>query len=199
MNTRRYRLFLGFVSTLPLAVTAYLFFLIPPGSWLYAIVRGAGILGYFSSFFAIMASAFTRKLNKIIGKPFLPVHHLFAVAALSLMVIHASAYSLYMKDPGVFIPETDSLQGFLAFGGRAAIYLFILTAATARFSRSIPWWKAIHTLNYIAFFLVSAHAIMIGVDFEHLPMNVLAWTMSTLVLGTLIFRRKGFPFLKKRD
>jgi DMSO/TMAO reductase YedYZ heme-binding membrane subunit len=146
-----------------------------------------------------MASAFTRKLNKAIGRPFLPVHHLFAVAALAFMIIHASAFSVYMKDLGVFIPETGSLQGFFAFGGRAALPLFILTAATARFSRSVPWWKAIHTLNYIAFFLVSAHALMIGVDFEHLPMTVLAQAMSVLVLGTLVFRRTGFPFSKKRD
>ncbi len=113
------------------------------------------------------------------------------------MIIHAAAFSLYMKDPGVFIPETGSLEGFLAFGGRAALPLFVLTAATARFSRSIPWWKAIHTLNYIAFFLVSAHALMIGVDFEHLPMKVLALTMSTLILLTLVFRKTSFFFPEK--
>ncbi len=197
MKTGRYLYFLAVVTIAPLAVTLFLLFLIPSGNWLYAIVRGAGILSYFWSFFAIMTSVFTRKLKKTIGKPFLPVHHLFAVAALALMIIHAAAFSLYMKDPGVFIPETGSLEGFLAFGGRAALPLFVLTAATARFSRSIPWWKAIHTLNYIAFFLVSAHALMIGVDFEHLPMKVLALTMSTLILLTLVFRKTSFFFPEK--
>jgi DMSO/TMAO reductase YedYZ heme-binding membrane subunit len=186
------------LTTLGLALTGGLLLAIPSGSWLYAVVRGAGILAYLSSFAAIMAAAFTKKVKKAIGKPFLPVHHLFAVAALAFMIIHASAFSVYMKDPGVFIPETGSLQGFLAFGGRAALPLFILTAVTARFSRSIPFWKVIHTLNYAAFFLVSAHALMIGVDFEHFPMKVLAWAMSVLVLGTLLFKKTGLPFFQKK-
>lgn len=189
MKTSRYPAVILSLAMPAIFATGYLLFIIPSGSWLYAIIRGAGILAYLSSFCAIMTSAFTKDIKRLLGKPFLPIHHVFAVAALALMIIHASAFAVLMKDPAVFLPETGSLRDFLAFGGRAALPLFILTAATARFSRSIPWWKAIHTLNYVAFFLASAHALMIGVDFEHTSMKVLAWSMSTLVLATLLFRR----------
>lgn len=82
---------------------------IPSGSWLHAVVRGAGVPAYLSSFTAIMATAFAKKVKKATGKPFLSVHHIFAVAAFAFMIIHASAFSVYMKDPGVFIPEPGTL------------------------------------------------------------------------------------------
>jgi len=78
------------------AHTGVLILAIPPGSWLYAVVRGAGVPAYLSSFTAIKAAAFVKKA---IGKLFLPVHHLFAVATFARTMSALVPGALVFKKP----------------------------------------------------------------------------------------------------
>jgi methionine sulfoxide reductase heme-binding subunit len=169
-------------------ITAYHLWTIPSPDPVYATIRATGILAYASSFFAIVTPAFPKESMKLSGKTFLQVHHVFAVSALLLMVTHAVATWVSFGTPTVFIPHFQSLRGFLLFGGRVALPLFILTALTARYSRKIPFWRKIHLLNYFAFIVATSHAVMIGTDFDSTLMRTLAWSMAAAAVAVPVVR-----------
>lgn len=195
MNGRR----LLFSLTTPLLffslIAVYHLWWIPSPDPVYAAIRFSGILAYGASFLAVVASASPGDITKLTGNPFLRVHHIFAISALVLMMIHATAIWISFKTPSVFLPELKSLRGFLMFGGRISLPLFFLTASTARFSRSVPFWRKIHLLNYAAFFLVTTHAVMIGTDFDSPMMRGLAYFMTTtaVIVPAVRYFRKPRP------
>lgn len=192
MNGRRLSLFLVPPLLFFSLVAVYHLWWIPSPDPVYAAIRFSGILAYGASFLAITASASPRDVSKFTGNPFLRVHHIFAISALALMLTHATATWISFGTFSVLIPELRTLRGFLMFGGRVALPLFILTALTARFSRSLPFWRKIHLLNYVAFFLVTTHALMIGTDFDSPAMRGLAYFMTAVALvvpAARFFRR----------
>lgn len=174
------------------AITVYHLLWIPSPNPVYATIRASGILAYAFSFLAIVASAFPREITRLTGDPFIRAHHIFAAGGLVLMAIHGLSVLLFFRTLSVFVPDLGSLRDFLMFGGRVALPLFILTAATARFSRSVPFWRKIHILNYAAFFLVTAHALMIGTDFDSTSMRALAYALSAAGVSVPVIR-----FLRK--
>lgn len=55
-------------------------------------------------------------------------------------------------------------------------------------------WKKVHNLSYLAFLLVSIHAMMIVADFRFNTMEILAFAMAVTVIA--IFIQK---FIQKRS
>jgi len=190
----RYRFLLFFLTPAAILTALTVFHLRAiPSDPLYSIVRGAGILAYGASFLAIVTSAFPKEATRLSGSSFLRVHHVFALCALALMVMHASATWASFGTVRVFVPHFETFRGFLLFGGRVALPLFIITAVTAKFGRSIRYWRKIHLLNYAAFILATTHAVLIGTDFDSAPMRVLAYSLAAVVVIVpviRIFRRK---------
>lgn len=164
-----------------------------PSDPLYSIIRGAGILAYGTSFLAIITSAFPKEATRLSGSSFLRVHHVFAFCALALMLMHTSAIWVSFGTARILVPHLETFRGFLLFGGRVALPLFILTAVTAKFGRSIRYWRNIHLLNYAAFILVTTHAVLIGTDFDSAPMRTLAYSLAATAAAVPVirfFRRK---------
>ncbi len=56
-------------------------------------------------------------------------------------------------------------------------------------------WRTIHTLNYLAFWLVTAHAILIGANFRPLPTRVIAVVLALITVAVLV--RKRMPPRKR--
>ena len=50
-------------------------------------------------------------------------------------------------------------------------------------------WRTIHYLNYLAFWLVTAHAILIGTNFQSWVMRVLAILLALITVAVLIRKR----------
>jgi len=155
---------------------------------LYAVIRAAGILAYGASFLAIVTSAFPKEITRLAGGPFLHVHHIFAFCGLAMMLVHAGAIWASFGAATVFATNFESLREFFLYGGRVALPLFILTAATAKYGRYIRFWRKIHLLNYVAFILATAHAVMIGTDFGSAAMRYLAYTFTAIVLAVPAIR-----------
>ncbi len=170
-------------------VVAFLLAVQPASDPLSGVVRAAGVIGYFCSFLAIASSAFKKSLAKTTGRPFLGIHHLFAVTAISMMLTHVGALLLITGDPAMLIPHFATLEGFFVLGGRMALPMFLVAGITARFAGSIRYWKALHLLNYTAFFLGTTHAIMIGQDFQWTSMKVAAIVLCAATLGILAKKR----------
>ena len=155
-------------------------------------IRGTAMLGYLALFAGIVSSALVKWISRRFGRPFIQVHHLFSITGLLLLTLHPLGVVLQSKSLGVLVPSFASLDSFLSLGGRPAWYLLAATALTALLRRTLKRsWRVIHTLNYAAFFLATAHAWMIGTDFGGGVVRVLTIGMTVVVVAVLLIKRLG--------
>jgi sulfoxide reductase heme-binding subunit YedZ len=162
----------------------------PYGTPLYWAIRGCALLGYLAIFLAIIISAYMRQMVRIFGRPFIQVHHILSVTGLVLITLHPLGVALYDRSLGVFVPLFDSWLVFLQLGGRPAWYLIGVASLAALLRKTFQQnWRAIHILNYLAFFLATVHAILIGTDFQPLIMKALPLAMSLVVVAIFIQKR----------
>lgn len=160
-----------------------------------AIRRFAGTFGYLTVFLAIVTSEYMAKMKRISGLPFMKAHHNLARIGLLLIFIHPLTFVLQGRGIGIFSPVSPT-NVFIALGGRPAFYLFFLAAGIALYRKKYKNWKKIHYLSYLAFLLVTVHALMLGDDFELVIMRILAIAMAITV--TVIFIHKRSSSGRKR-
>jgi Ferric reductase like transmembrane component. len=165
--------------------------------------RFAGTFGYLTLFLAIITSEYMAKMKKISGLPFMKIHHYLARIGILLILIHPLTFVLQGRSVQIFSPISP-INVFIALGGRPALYLFLLAAGIALYRKKYRNWKKVHYLSYLAFLLVSIHAVMIGADFRLSIMRVLALAMAATVIAIFIHKRstsgqKGNEQLKFRN
>jgi DMSO/TMAO reductase YedYZ heme-binding membrane subunit len=76
------------------------------------------------------------------------------------------------------------------WGGPPAYWLIWIAVVAAALRMSLgARWRMLHWLNYLAFLLATAHALMIGSDFER---PLLRWgaTGMALVVIAVFFRKR---------
>jgi len=153
------------------------------------LVRACALLGYVSIFAAALSSAFMRRLIRFFGRAFVKVHHTLSVTGLALIVIHPLAAAWRFGSLSVFLPRFGSWTLFLTWGGPVAWYLIGLASLAALLrTRFRDQWRPVHWLNYIAFFLITAHAIMLGSDMQPLVLRVLAVLMSLGLVAVFVIK-----------
>jgi len=154
------------------------------------VIRAGALLGYLGVFLAGLSSNFMRELTRYFGRPFIKTHHLVSVTALTALIIHATAVAWRAQSAATFLPEFNSLSGFLTLGGRPALWLLAVTSLTALFRAKLgKSWKTIHWLNYVAFLLGTAHAILLGQNFQHIGVRIVAALMAVALLVIFVLRR----------
>lgn len=168
-----------------------------PLSW---AIRGAALLGYLALFLASLASAYMREMFKLFGRPFVRVHHILSVAALILITLHPLLAAVRSSSLLVFLPDFSSVDRFFSLGGRPAWYLIGLASLAGLLRTRIKqMWRVIHYLNYVAFLLVTVHAILIGTDFVgSLVMKVMAVLMALVLVAVFIRKRIQRRRLRRR-
>jgi sulfoxide reductase heme-binding subunit YedZ len=135
-------------------------------SWLTWLARGAALSGYSAVFLSILSSAYLRELVRFFGRSFVKVHHVGSVTGLVLLVVHPVSVAINTSSVAVFVPRFDSPLVFFTLGGRAAWYLIGVASLAALLRiRFRNYWRGVHYLNYIAFFLASIHAALLGTTF----------------------------------
>ena len=181
---------LGLVGLAALAIVAAIISLgpsSPPGG---RIVRAAALMGYIAMALAALSSAATRELVRFFGQRFVRVHHALSITGLVMIVAHPAAYVAQAGSLAVFVPVFSSVGGFLRWGGRPGLYLFILAATAAAVRKAIGGsWRLAHLLVYAAFLLVTVHAVLIGTDFHTPGAQAVAAAMAGIVMGVLVVRR----------
>jgi hypothetical protein len=162
----------------------------PPPMPIYWLIRGAALLGYLTIFTAILSSAYMPQLVRFFGRPFVKVHHVASITALVAMMVHPILLAWENGTLSVFVPRFDSLRVFLTFAGRVVWPLVGIAALAAWLRKPIGKnWRVIHYLNYLAFWLVTAHAILIGSNFQSLTMRVIAIVLALVTIAVLIQKR----------
>jgi len=161
------------------------------GTTLGQIARGTALLGYMALFLSIISSAYMKQLFRLFGRPFIQVHHAVSVTGLVMIALHPLSLAIDAADIGVFVPKFDSLDLFLTLGGRPALYLVGVAALAAVLRKTLGQnWRLVHFLNYIAFWLITAHAIKIGTDFQgDVVVQIISILMALIVLATFVQKR----------
>ena len=187
--TRRiwYLILVGFAAV---TLISGLITLQPYGTPLNRLVRGAAALGYFAIFSAIISSNYVRQLVHFFGRPFVQIHHILSVTGLVMVTLHPLGAAWLNMSLRVWLPRLDSWLTFLQWGGPPAWYLIAIASSASVLRKAIGQnWRVLHLLNYVAFFLGTVHAILIGTDFQHPIVRAVSVALALAVLATLIRKR----------
>ena len=177
----------------------------PGQSWLTWLARGAALFGYSAVFLSILSSVYLRELVRFFGRSFVKVHHVASVAGLVLLVLHPVSVAINTSSAAVFVPRFDSLLVFFTLGGRLAWYLIGVAALAALFRTQFRnYWRTVHYLNYIAFFLASIHAALLGTTFlgqgvQGIVLKTVLALLALTVVYVFVRKRRGRPSQRRRS
>lgn len=155
------------------------------GDPLYTLLQLCGLCGFLSLSGAVILNINKPVLQKILGEPFLRIHHFFAISGLVLITLHPVLFILLTSDMAVLIPSFSSIYLFLANGGRVAIILLYLVFLAGLLKGVLgSRWKIIHRLTYPALLLAFMHASLIGSTLGHPVIRMVFILLIVLILGT---------------
>jgi len=159
------------------------------GEPLYTILRIAGLWGFLSLSCSVIMNLFKPELRNLLGKPFLSVHHLFAVTGLLLITLHPIMFLLLSADPSALFPDLSSPYLFFINGGRVALIIIYAAFFAGLFRIKIGTrWKIIHQLVYPALLLAIIHANLIGSTFQNPVIRVIYNGLAIAIIITSILR-----------
>jgi hypothetical protein len=129
-------------------------------------VRFSALYGYLFLNITALLTRFLREVTQALGRPFLKVHHSFAVLGFVLITLHPVFNAIESINLSAFVPRFDSWYLFWLLAGRPALILFYaaLSAALLR-RRIVSYWWVFHALMYVVLFFGLVRAALIGADF----------------------------------
>ena len=164
-------------------------------------VRTYALLGYLCVFVAAVSALYMRELYRFFGRPFPKVHHTVTVTGLVLLALHGLIVAINFG-PNVLVPKFGSLRLFFTWGGPIALYLIGIASLVALFRSSSlrKQWRYLHWLNYLAFFLATTHAILLGSEFRSAAMKAIPIVLALALVAAFVLKRRqrGELGFKKR-
>jgi len=158
--------------------------------WISWAIRTCALLGYLCVFVASGSALYLRELVRLFGRPFVKTHHVVTVAGLVLLGLHGLMVSINLSF-SVLIPNVDSWLLFFTWGGPVAFYLIGIASLVAllRTSSLRKQWRYLHWLNYLAFFLATIHAILLGSEFRSTAMKVIPALLALALVAAFVLKR----------
>jgi len=155
------------------------------------VIRVAAMLGYVTVFLSVLSSNFMRELTRFFGRPFVKVHHVASLTAVTALLAHAFTVAGRAGTARVFVPLLSSVDGFLSQGGRPALLLLAAAVSVAFLRKRVgKRWKTYHWFTYLAFLLGTIHALMIGGNFQHLGVRIVSGAMAAAVVLVFVLKRQ---------
>jgi methionine sulfoxide reductase heme-binding subunit len=171
--------------------------------WLAA--RATGIAAFtlltFQSALGLLLSHPTNKSTWKLSKRIFAWHEHLWVFVTAFLAVHIVSLVL---DPyagvglgGALIPGLSSYRSSPVALGTMALYAFLLTAITARYTRLLPAgvWLSIHRLALVVWALSWLHGILAGTDSDALRLMYVAAGLAVVAAGAYRYwaSRKGRP------
>jgi len=171
--------------------------------WLAARATGiaAFLLLTFQVALGLVLSHPTNKSTWKLSKRIFPWHEHLWVFVIAFLLVHIVSIVL---DPyagvglgGAFIPGLSSYRSSPVALGTMALYAFLLTAITARYTRLLPagMWLSIHRLALVVWGLSWLHGILAGTDSDPLRPMYVASGLAVVAAGAYRYwaSRQGRP------
>jgi predicted ferric reductase len=171
--------------------------------WLAA--RATGIVTFllltFQVCLGLVLSHPTNKSTWKLSKRIFPWHEHLWVFVVAFLAVHVVSLVL---DPyagvgiaGAFVPGLSGYRTPAVALGTFALYAFLVTAVTARYTKLLPpgAWLSIHRLALLIFLLAWLHGILSGTDSEPLRAMYVGAGLTVLLAATYRYWafRKGRP------
>jgi predicted ferric reductase len=162
-------------------------------------VRIFALTGFISLSTATIMTPFLKEITLLFKKPFIRIHHYFAIAGLILITLHPVTLAIQYMNPAVFIPNLNSLYLFLFFGGRQAlIIIYIAIAAVLLRRKIVAYWRIFHALMYVALFFGIIHATLSGTDFQNPIILLVYYVLFAAAIGAFIIKRVQLYRMKQK-
>jgi predicted ferric reductase len=162
-------------------------------------IRFSALYGYLFLSLAVLLTPFLREVTQAFGKPFLKVHHSFAVLGFILITIHPIVNAIGSVSLSVFVPRFDSWYLFWLLAGRPAFILFYTALLTALLRRRIAsYWRVFHALMYVVLFFGLVHGTLFGADFQNLDVFLVFSALFSASLVGFVFKRYRHYQLKRK-
>ena len=171
--------------------------------WLAARATGiaAFLLLTFQVALGLVLSHPTNKSTWKLSKRIFPWHENLWVFVTAFLLVHIVSIVL---DPyagvglgGALVPGLSSYRSSPVALGTMALYAFLLTAVTARYTRLLPagMWLSIHRLALIVWGLSWLHGILAGTDGDALRPMYVASGLAVVAAGAYRYwaARRGRP------
>ena len=159
--------------------------------WLAA--RATGIVTFllltFQICLGLILSHPTNKSTWKLSKRIYPWHEHLWVFVMAFLLVHIVSIVLdpYAKVTvaGALIPGLSEYRSSPIALGTMALYAFLLTAITARYTKLLPAgvWLTIHRLSLIVFVLVWLHAVLAGSDSAELGLLYVGTGLAVVFSG----------------
>ena len=172
--------------------------------------RMAGLLAFNFLFFQVLIGSRMKYMRSNVGEWVFKFHHLEGTLAFILVITHPTLfvifnYSLSHKlDPFYVFTDFCALCSkpvdYFYTLGRISFWLIVFAVFAAKFrSNSLirKHWRKVHSLNYIAFFLVAIHAYFVGRDVQVKPFIYLFYFYVS-VAAILVITKIYFFFREKK-
>jgi predicted ferric reductase len=163
--------------------------------WLAA--RSTGVVAYllltFQVILGLVLSHPTNKSTWKLSKAIFPWHDQLWVFIVAFLVVHVVSIVL---DPfagvglgGAVIPGLSEYRSAPVALGTLALYAFLITTLTARYTRLLPpgVWLTLHRLALVVLALAWAHGVLAGTDSG-------AWTPLYLTTGLAVLGATGYRY-----
>ncbi len=182
-------LFLLCVLLLYVIVTILALFTTPIDPLGFAI-RLCALYGFTALAIATAMTPFLKEITQAFGRPFLRIHHLFAVFGLIFATLHPVFFAIQQMDLTVFIPRFDSWIIFWELAGRPALYILYIATVVALLRLMIPkYWRYFHALMYLVLVFIIVHGNLIGTDFQNLGILIIMNALFIIAIGAFFLKR----------
>lgn len=166
----------------------------PPGTGAWMLARATGLLAYVGLGIDVIVGLLvsTRRGERLVPRgQLVDVHGWLSPVALALVLAHGG---VLLADSYVRFDVIDVLVPFASsrwplaigigvLGGYLALVVHLSFGLRKRIGTAA--WRRIHYLSFVAFVLVTVHAISVGTDRGH-PWFVLVYATILLVVSTLL-------------
>ena len=153
-------------------------------------LRLCALNGYLALAIAAMMTPFLAKVGRTFGKPFIRVHHVFAITGLVLVTLHPVLLAVLVSNPLVFLPSGTA--PWTVNAGRIALVLLYLALAGSLLRTRVRQWRYLHALVYLVLLLGFLHGRSLGTDFGGTGIRALYTLLFAGVVVTL-----GLSLMKK--
>lgn len=182
-------LFLFGILLLYILVTVLAFFTVYVDPLDFAI-RLCALYGFMALAIASAMTPFLKEITLSFGRPFIRIHHLFAVFGLVFATLHPVFFAIQRMDLAVFIPRFDDWYTFWSLAGRPALYIIYIATIVAFLRMMIPkYWRYFHMLMYLILIFVIVHANLIGTDFQNLGILIIMNILFIIAFAAFFIKR----------
>ncbi|MHA2406703.1 MAG: hypothetical protein ACXADB_03380 [Candidatus Hermodarchaeia archaeon] len=192
-------LFLLGVLFLYILVTVLAFFTVYTNP-LYFAIRLCALYGFMALAIATALTPFLKEVTLAFGRPFIRVHHLFAIFGIVFATLHPIFFAIQSMNLAVFIPRFDDWYTFWSLAGRLALYIIYIAATAGLLRVLVPrYWRYFHWLMYLVLLFVIVHGNLIGQDFQNLGILIIMNVLFVIAIGAFFLKRYQTYQRKKRS